>query len=164
MTPSDLLTEFSIKIYEPPLSEMRENGSIGDLSNPLAVVMLVVDFETEVTMNGIYNFIGNSTGLYAHETVAALETIGCPAQAAQLERILEVAAAAGMTHEAIQADRSGVRQYDVTSFSKLHGDKWDAATDEIRRIDSLIDYAELLARAEDYVAIHSDAFHAALNQ
>ncbi len=106
--------------------------------------------------------IGNSTGLYVRETVAALETIGCLAQAAQFEHIVEVAADAGMTHEAIQADRSGVRRYDVTSFSKLHGDKWDAATDEIRNIHSLIDYSEILARAEDYVAIHSGAFRAAL--
>jgi hypothetical protein len=80
----------------------------------------------------------------------------------ELKRILEIAAAAGMTHDAIQADRSGLSEYNVTSFSKLHGDKWDAASDEISNIHSLIDYSVILAHAERYVALHSEAFRVAL--
>jgi hypothetical protein len=164
MTPSDLLDEFSIKIYEPPLSEIRDSGLVRDLSNPIAVVMLVVDFDTEVEMNGINNWIGNSTGLYAEETVVALEMIGCVSQAMQLKHVLEIAAAAGMTHDAIREDRSGLAEFAVTSFSKIHGDKWDAASDEISNIHSLINYEEIRAHAERYVAIHADAFHVALGQ
>ncbi len=50
--PDELLSQFSIKIYEPPLSELRDSGTIRNLSDPIAVMMLIVDFETEVTMNG----------------------------------------------------------------------------------------------------------------
>lgn len=164
MTPIDLLSEFSIKIYEPPLSEMRRNGAIRAVSNPIAVVMLVVDFETEVSMNGINNFLGNSTGLYAHETVAALEQMGCFTQAQQLKRILEIATDAGMTHDAIRRDRSSLSEYAITSFAELHGDKWDNASEEIGKVDSEIDYSDIINHAERFVAIHQNAFCVALSR
>ena len=62
MTPADLLTALSIKIYEPPLSEMREDCRIYGLSDPVAVLMLVIDFETEVSMSGITRNPGDRSG------------------------------------------------------------------------------------------------------
>ena len=52
----DIVSELSIKIYEEPLASWRESSKITDLSNPLSVLMLIIDFETEVSMNGILNF------------------------------------------------------------------------------------------------------------
>lgn len=162
MTAFDLLDAFSIKIYEPPLSKLRDNGGIRDLSNPIAVVMLVVDFETQVSMNGINNFIGNNTGIYADETVAALELIGCSDQSQKLKRILEIAAAAGMTYDAIQQDRSGQAEFAITTFTMLHGKKWDAASAEIDMLDRTIDYPDIMQHAERFVAEHRNEFIAAL--
>jgi len=164
MTTDDLLSEFSIKVYRPPLSDMRNNGGIRDLSNPIAVIMLVVDFETEVSMNGINNFIGNSTGIYAKETVTALELIGCSNQSQQLKTILEIAAAAGMTYNSIQQDRSGLSEYLITSFAQLHGEKWEEANSEIDKLESEIDYADLMDHAERFVAAHQNEFRVALGQ
>jgi hypothetical protein len=164
MTSEDLLSEFSIKIYEPPLSDMRDNGGIRDLSNPIAVLMLVVDFETEVSMNGINNFIGNSTGTFAKETVAALELIGCLKQSQQLKAILEIAAAAGMTHDAIEQDRSSLSEFAITSFAKLHVEKWDDASEGIQMLDSAIDYTDIMEQAERFVATHQNQFRIALGR
>ena len=102
MEETDLLSEFAIKVYEPPLSLHRASGQIADTSDPVSVAMLVVDLDTEVAMNGMVNFIGNSTGLYASQTVEALERIGCAEDASVLRQILAAAEAAGMTHAAIQ--------------------------------------------------------------
>ena len=163
MKPADLLNEFSVKIYEPPLSSMRDDGTICEPSNRVAVLMLVVDFETEVSMNGINNFIGNSSGRFGNETVAALNTIGAQTQAALLERILTVAENAGMTHDAIQRERSGLGEFAVTTFKELHGDKWDVASAEIRDIESEIDYSDLMSCAQNYVQQHTEEFHKALD-
>ncbi|WP_417393747.1 DMP19 family protein [Gimesia chilikensis] len=84
MTPEDLLGELSIRIYEPPLSDMREDGRICNAADPVAVLMLILDCDTEVAMNGIDNFIGNSSGRYMRETITALQTIGAQSQAALL--------------------------------------------------------------------------------
>jgi len=72
----NLMTEFVIKICERSLAGLREGGVIADHSNPVCVVMLLVDFETEVSMNGISEFVGNTVGIYARETVGALVVVG----------------------------------------------------------------------------------------
>ena len=46
----DLLSEFAIKIYKPPFSEIRSSGRIANVSDVICIAMLVVDFETEVSM------------------------------------------------------------------------------------------------------------------
>ena len=151
-----------MRIYEPPLSELRDSGALTDLSNPVSVVMLLIDFETEVSMNGIADYIGNSTGLYAKETVAALEVIGCKTAADVLGRILDVASNAGMTHESIQAERSGLGPYALTSFSEMHGGKWDLALDEVDRLCNTIDFEHVLREVAIFVAEHRATFERAL--
>jgi hypothetical protein len=53
-------------------------------------------------------------------------------------------------------------EYAITSFSKLHGDKWHAASDAISAVEDEIDYTDMLSRAEDFVQTHSEVFHRAL--
>src|SRR5262245_54809553 len=164
MTGRDLLDEFAIKAYEPPLSNHRDSGRVADTSDPLSLIMLVVDLETEVSMNGIADFIGNRTGLYANETVVALKGIGCHAEADLLAEILRVAHEAGMSRDAIQAERAGLPPYAVTSFAALHGSKWD---DALARIDGLyeqIDFERVLGKAEAFVAEHEQVFRQALGR
>jgi hypothetical protein len=141
---------------------MRDDGRIRDPSDPIAVMMLIIDFRTEILMNGIINFIGNTTGRFGEETVVALQAIGAQDQANALERILTVAKNAGMTYDAIQRDRSGLGEYAVTSFRELHGDKWDATSAEIREMESEIDYSDMTSRARDYLDRHLAQFHKAL--
>ncbi len=162
MKPSDLLSELSVKIYEPPLSQVRDSGKIADISSPVSVVMLLLDFETEVTMNGIVDFLGNSTGLYARETVLALKTIGCSTQAEKLDEILSLASQVGMTNDAIQSDRSGLRPFAVCSFSDVHGKKWDSVMEPIDELNTQIDFDELWEHAEAYVAANKAVLESAL--
>jgi hypothetical protein len=164
VTIEELLGEFSCRIYEAPLTEHRDSGRIADLSDPISILMLLVDFETEVSMNGICDFIGNSTGLYARETVEALKLVGCTQDAAVLSQILDIADRAGMTHNAIQADRSGLQEYAITSFAELHGDKWDSATEEIGRLVEAIDFERVMKMAVEYAARHEAALIGALSQ
>jgi hypothetical protein len=126
--------------------------------------MLVVDLETEVMMNGITDFIGNNTGLYAVQTVHALEVIGCQDDASLLRQILASAGDAGMTHEAIQAERSGVAPFTVTSFSAVHGGKWDAVSEKIDRLCGQMDFERIQARAVEFVADHEGLFRATVGR
>jgi hypothetical protein len=155
--PEDLLTQLSIKVYEPPLSELRDSGAIADLSRPISVVMLIIDFETEVAMNGIADFIGNSTGRHAAETVLALERVGCADEAALLERILAVASRAGMTHESMQADRADLASSTVASFNRVHGSKWHAAHENIAELCDGIDFKKVRKHTKAFVTEHQDA-------
>lgn len=162
MSPDQLLAELSIKMYQPPLSEVRGGATIPDLSDPLVVAMLILDLETEVSLGGIRSFLGNSSGRFAAQTAGALEVIGCSRHAELLRRVLDIAAEAGMTHEAIQQERSDLAPFTITTFSQLHGDKWDLAIDQIEDAASEIDYLEVIALTESFIGRHTERFHEAL--
>jgi len=155
VTPAEVLTELSIRVYEEPLSGHRDSGAIADLSQPLSVVMLLIDFDTEITMNGIVDgFIGNSTGKYARQTVKALELVGCTTLASQLGRVLDIADRAGMTHGQIQEDRSHLELHAVTTFRDTHGDRWEQACEAIYREEEQMDYQALQNALQAYVGKH----------
>jgi hypothetical protein len=164
MTPQELLDTFAIKIYEPPLASLRDSGAITDLSSPISVAMLLVDFDTEVAINGITDFIGNSSGRYINETISALRKISCGAEAEVLAKIEAITSAVGMTHQAIQAERSGLAEYSITSFSQLHGDKWRAVSTQVHELCSSINFAHVTERVLQFVAANKIAFENALRK
>jgi len=124
--------------------------------------MLVVDLRSEVEMGGVAQYIGNSSGKYARETVEALTLIGCPGEAAKLAAILDLADSIGMTHDAIQADRSGLAPYAVTTFRQVHGDKWEETLDTIDDMGGELDFGEMFTKLEELVGNHRGVFEAVL--
>ena len=163
MSASGILHRLSVEAYDPPFSRIREDGRIGDLGNPLSVIMLIIDLETEISMNGIQGYIGNSTGLYASTAVDALRAIGCNDAATTLAAILKKAEASGMTHNAIQRDRRDLEEFTVTSFRRLHGSKWDRVNDEISELADQIDFAQVFHDAVEFIESRKDVFVAVLS-
>ena len=162
MNASELLDDLSIRIYQPPLSVYRDDGRICDTTNPLSVVMLLIDYETECTMNGINGLLGNSAGRRLPETIVAMKKIGCIDHANILEEIQKTATAAGMTYEVMQEDCAGLAEFAVTSFAELHGDKWDNACDTIQTLHEDVDWdlfwqatLEFVRNNMDSIARHS---------
>lgn len=153
---SNLLSDLSIAIYTEPLSCFRDTAAIRDPSNPLAVVMLLIDYETECSMSGIVTLLGNSTGSRLPETIKALESIGCTSHATCLAQIQEIAKQSGMTYDTIQEDRSSLSEFTVTSFHALHGDKWDDAAERIRLTHDTIDFDDFWTKLSAYVAEHEE--------
>ena len=153
MTPDELLDELSVKIYEPPLSEFRASGRLRNSDDPRAVVTLLIDFETERSMNGTLNFLGNSSGEYAEETFLALMQVGALNCARVLRRILNVAKAAGITFEAVQKDRATLT-YPVASWRATHGIKWAAAEKAIVELEDEVDEDEFWRCLKAYVTQH----------
>ena len=74
LSPSDLIEALSICIYEPPLSAVRSR--LREVAEALRVPILILDFDTELNMNGMLGFLENSTGLYFTETIEAFEKVG----------------------------------------------------------------------------------------
>ena len=154
MDASELLDDLSVRIYEPPLANIRDDGRISDTSNPLSVIMLLIDYETECSMNGINGYLGNSSGRRLPETIDALRMIGCTDHAEILQNIKTTAATGGMTHEAIQKDRTQLTPFAVTSFAKLHGDKWDEVCDTIHTLHDQVDWDTFWPAMTNFVDSH----------
>ncbi|HET6250990.1 MAG TPA: hypothetical protein VFE47_25095 [Tepidisphaeraceae bacterium] len=124
-----ILDELSVRIYEPPLSALRD--LLRELPPAIQIPMLVIDFNTEVEMQGMLGFLENSTGLYLDETIDALRLIGSRFRAEVLENIRSIMARHAVTPARLRADFDGSAEFDVTSFAKLHGEHLNAMANEI---------------------------------
>lgn len=159
-----LINDFSVRIYESPLKEIRDSDSFVDVGNPVHALMLLVDFVTELQMSGITDFIGNSTGRFAHETVAVLRTADRPTEADILAEIIRIAGDVGMTHESVQDDLSGMPEFSIASFSDVHGDKWHDACEAIERLADRIDLDGVYSCMNAYCNRYQAEIKAALNE
>lgn len=162
MTPLEILDTLSIKMYEQPWSNLKDSLLKEIPLNPICVAMLLIDFETEVAMNGIMNFIGNSSGRYLDETISSLREVSCNMEADTLSKIRAITSNAGMTHEAIQSERSGCKEYSVTSFSQLHGEKCRSVSKEAIEYCQTIDFGHVMDQLLDYVGSHQEVFQKSL--
>lgn len=164
--PREIIETLSIKIYEPPLSTLRDR--LSELPEVVRVVILLIDFDTEVTMQGILGFLENSTGLYLPETIQAFATIGANETAQVLRRIQAIMAKHGVSPSRLREDFAEVEQYQITSFAELHGEQLEPMTEEIdQEAEKLYLYAEhgegVFSLLEDYVKNHRGELIKALN-
>jgi hypothetical protein len=163
-TATDVLNDLGSVIWSPGFEPYRAGGALRDSRNPLSVVVLVLDFNAEVNINGVVDFLGNATGSYARETVEALRAISCPKDAEVLSKIIDVAESAGMTHEAVQNDLARQAPLAVGTFSDFHGRKWGGACNQISVLGSGIELSRVLAALESFVESNQPALDAALDQ
>lgn len=119
--PTDkLIDALSICIYEPPLTAARD--CLREIAEPLRVPILVLDFDTELNMNGMLGFLENSTGLFFPETIEAFKTIGAFETVAVLQAIGNTLERHGVTPSRLRGDFDGTQEHQITSFQELHGD------------------------------------------
>ena len=159
MTGEELLNRIG-NPYEEPILAVREHPSWPNLSNPLHVALLLIDFDTELNMNGILGFLENSTGAYLNQTVDACRLVGAEKTATTLSEIRDAMQRHSVSHHELRADFDGTAEFQITSFSKLHPGREDFAdaVDQIANSLYLYDQSRespfSLLRA--YLEKHSD--------
>ena len=134
MNAEALIQDLAIKIYEKPLSQIRDEPEFPNLNNPLHVVVLLVDCDTEISMNGMLGFLENFTGRHLGKTIEALEKIGAP-KSAELFRSVQICMERhGVTWAKLRGDFAGTVEYQITSFRQLHGESLDTFSEELCQI------------------------------
>ena len=139
LTPRELIETLSTRIYEPPLSKARER--IFAVPSALRAIILVLDFDTEVNMQGMLGFLENSTGLYLAETIEAFQRIGAKATANIVQSIHGILETHGVSTSQLRFDFDGTSLYGITSFNKLHGDLGSLPEEVEREAERLYVYA-----------------------
>ena len=126
MTGEELLKRIG-NPYEEPILAVRDHPSWPNLSNPLHVALLLIDFDTELCMNGILGFLENSTGAYLDQTVDAFRLVGAEQTATTLSQIRDAMQRHSVSHQQLRSDFQGSSEFQITSFSQLHLGREDFA-------------------------------------
>jgi hypothetical protein len=145
----DMIQDLAVKIYEDPLAKIRKEAEYPNLENPLHIVVLLIDCDTEIDMNGILGFLENSTGRYLRETIQALTKIGAPKCAAVFESVKKCMEKHNVTWERLREDFEGTVEYEITSFQRLHGSALDSFTKEVLELTGNFSLFNSLYSPED---------------
>lgn len=83
----------------------------------IQVACFLIDFDTELTMGGIFTFLENSIGHYAPNIIQAFRAIGDNKDADILEKICHYAPSDIMRAEFLNGSH---QEYEITSFGSEH--------------------------------------------
>jgi hypothetical protein len=120
MTADQLVWKLAVKVYEDPLVKVRSEPDYPNLGNPLHLVTLLIDADTEITMNSILGFLENMTGDHLSSTIEALDVIGAPKCAAVFRAVEECMKRHSVTWNRLRGDLADSEEFQVSSFRKPH--------------------------------------------
>lgn len=163
-----ILNEIGQNAYRKPLVDIRSQPDWPTLSNPLHVILLILDFDIEVDINGLFGFLENSSGRWLDETAAAFLSVGADSTAELLTRVRAQMIESDVTFSGLRDPNVRGVEYEVSTFSQRHGSKLDEFADAIRRIEDCL-YADEsdqspLQRIESFAEQHVDEIQSELNR
>ncbi|WP_220029929.1 DUF4375 domain-containing protein [Paenibacillus sp. S25] len=124
---TDLVEHMGSVIYGEEASSIRD--MIYEVPESLRTIILLIDFDTELSMNGVFGFMENSTGKYLNETIAALKLIKAEKDSSIMEEIKELIEGVNFNGQI------KLEPYQVTTFEERH----DINERLLERIEELAD-------------------------
>jgi hypothetical protein len=149
MKPHDVIQDLAEDIYQGPLSGIRDEPDYPDLSNPLHVVVLLIDCDTEIDMNGMLGFLENMTGQHLAKTTEALEMIGAPKCAVLFQLVHETMDRHGVTWQHLRGAFRGAKEFQITSFHALHGEAFNQFANQVCELTKGFSLLNTLYSPED---------------
>jgi hypothetical protein len=134
MTADEAIQGIEGKMYDPPLVGIRYQQGYPNLENPLHIVFLLIDCNIEIQMNGLLGFLENGTGEHLNATIDTLSIIGAYRVAEDLQQIYDCMSRHGVTWAKLRGDFEDSKEFEITTFSRTHGDSLRPFTEELREI------------------------------
>jgi len=113
----DIVERIASHMYEDEFLSLRENLEL--IPEVLKDIILIIDFDTELTMNGIVGFLENSSGFYL--TLDAFKRIQLFQDLEVLNRIKSILLENGVMLETLREHVNNLTEYQVASFLEIHG-------------------------------------------
>ena len=156
--PVALLGDLAIRLCgEPLLTRWADRRRLPEVAR---TVVLLIDLDSALVVNGLSALVENSIGEYLPEIITALDTVGAGENARALRTMQEIMAKHHITHSMMRADFERLRVHEITNFHDLHGDAASAMLDELESEVSPQLYSNRndgenpIALLETYIALH----------
>ncbi|WP_336775471.1 DMP19 family protein [Paenibacillus sp. MMO-58] len=132
---SDLIDHVCTNRYNKEIYYKNDKEVFKKLPEVLQDIILLIDLDTELNMNGILGFAENSTGRYLDETIKALERVGAINDANALIEIKEILKEYGANTHKLNDDLQHLQQYGVQNFAETHQIFDDEFYDRIQKAE-----------------------------
>lgn len=121
MSGEEVVGSIAMDLYRAEFATVRENGS--ELPQVLRDIILIIDLDTELSMNGMTGFLENVSGQYLGETIEAMVRIGNEADADILIKIEQMLFDHGVTPRQLSENVNGLSEHDITTSLQTHGEQ-----------------------------------------
>jgi hypothetical protein len=119
MSGEEVVGSVAMDLYRAEFATIRECGP--ELPQVLRDVILIIDLDTELSMNGMTGFLENASGGFLQETITAMQRIGNEADAEILKSIQHELSESGITSEQLRQNVNALSEHDVATSLKTHG-------------------------------------------
>ncbi len=106
---------------------------VRNMPKPLRVVYLVNELEMEVNNGGFLQFFVNSSGIFAEETVEALDLIGANYTKLLLEQALQIIGKYAENHESLRGRINTLKMHEIFKMSDLEFN--EEMEEELKKLD-----------------------------
>lgn len=131
LSAEDMIGEISLRLYNQENYHLRDGEVFSALPTVLRDIILIIDLDTEVTMEGILGFLENSTGLYLDDTISTLERIKAYEDRQVMSNIRDILKKYNVSTHDLRDDVNRGSLYEISSFSQTHGSQYDQMAEEI---------------------------------
>ncbi|WP_340401171.1 hypothetical protein [Paenibacillus sp. FSL H8-0079] len=121
MSGEEVVGGIAMDLYRAEFATIRESGP--ELPQVLRDTILIIDLDTELSMNGMTGFLENASGQYLGETIAAMERIGNEADTVILKKIEQILSESGVTPGQLRDNVNGLSEDDITTSLQTHGEQ-----------------------------------------
>lgn len=117
-TAEDIVNEVCRNLYEAQGQEAMEH--LHELPELLQDIILLIELDTELSINGIIGFLENRTGRYLDETIDCLRRIGALEDYEALSAIKGQLQKIGIDTEGMRSSVNALQQNAITNAASLH--------------------------------------------
>lgn len=131
MSGEEIVGSIAMDMYRAEFASIRER--VTELPAVLRDIMLIIDLDTELSMNGMTGFLENASGQYMDKTIEALVRIGDNADAAILQKVGQLLSDQGVTVGQLREHVERLSEHDITTSLQTHGPQIHEVLQQVER-------------------------------
>jgi hypothetical protein len=116
----ELINYVYLNLYNDENNDLRDEAVFPKLPRLLLDIILLIELDTELNMNGVLGFLENSSGKYIKETIEVLERINAYKDADALKTIKKILKNNSLNTRLLNDDLQCLNQYEISNFMQTH--------------------------------------------
>ncbi|KAA8785370.1 arsenate reductase-like glutaredoxin family protein [Paenibacillus sp. 4624] len=166
MSGEEIVGSIAMDMYRAEFATIRER--VSELPVVLRDIMLIIDLDTELTMNGLTGYLENASGKHLREVIEALIRSGNETDAMILQKVEQLLKEQGITPEQLRENVERLSEHDISTSLQTHGTQihelLQRVEQEVQQLSFQADNEEVFDLLYQYVDEHKDKLKQQLEQ
>lgn len=133
-----IIEEIAKNLYNDANYRITEPAIFYKLPEVIRDIILIINLDTELQMQGILSFLENSTGLYLNDTIETLQRIHAEEDYIIMKKIRALLKTNGVSTVELRDNVNSQEVFSISSFSNRHGSTYDAFADKVCEIADML--------------------------